>query len=240
MRQMVLNLEAPKPPTLASFVAGRNAELLALLSRHASGDALDLDQRFVYLWGSPGAGKSHLLQALATALTEAHGAGSVRAIDGAGMTSADAIGAAFAFSSGVRLYLLDDCERLVPAAQAAAFALFNQVREAGAALVSAGALPPIQLDLREDLRTRLGWGLVYQLHELSDAEKIEALTRATESRGVQLSPGVLPYLITHFQRDMRSLSAMLDALDRYSLETKRPITLPLLRSLLQREGEPTA
>jgi DnaA family protein len=57
---------------------------------------------------------------------------------------------------------------------------------------------------------------------------------------MSLSPGVLPYLITHYRRDMRSLSAMLDALDQYSLETKRPITLPLLRSLLQLEGEPKA
>lgn len=69
---------------------------------------------------------------------------------------------------------------------------------------------------------------------------VEALTLAADARAMALSPGVLPYLITHFQRDMRSLSAMLDALDRYSLETQRPITLPLLRNLLQREGEPPA
>ena len=70
---------------------------------------------------------------------------------------------------------------------------------------------------------------------MSDEEKIAALTHAANARGLTLSPGVLPYLITHFARDMRSLSAMLDALDQYSLETKRPITLPLLRELLQRQ-----
>ncbi len=91
--------------------------------------------------------------------------------------------------------------------------------------------------MREDLRTRLGWGLIYQLHGLSDQEKIAALTHAAQVRGLHLSSGVLPYLITHFRRDMRSLSAMLDELDRYSLETQRPITLPLLRSLLQLESE---
>ena len=106
--------------------------------------------------------------------------------------------------------------------------------------MASGALPPAQLALREDLRTRLGWGLIYHLHELSDDEKIDALTRNAEQRALRLSHGVLPYLTTHFQRDMRSLSAMLDALDRYSLETQRPITLPLLRSLLQLEGEPPA
>ena len=83
-----------------------------------------------------------------------------------------------------------------------------------------------------DLRTRMGWGLVYQIHGLSDEEKIAALTHAAEARGLTLSASVLPYLLSHFQRDMRSLSTMLDALDQYSLETQRPVTLPLLRDLL--------
>ena len=236
MRQLLLNLEAPKPPTLASFGTGRNAEVVALLAAveaaHAHGHTLELGRRFVYLWSESPAGKSHLLQALAAA------PGS-RLIAGAACNNASA-DPAFLFDPRIGLYLIDDCDRLRPAAQIAAFALFNQVRDNGAALVTSGALPPAQLALREDLRTRLGWGLVYHLHELTDEEKIDALTRTAAQRALRLSPGVLPYLMTHFQRDMRSLSAMLDALDRYSLETQRPITLPLLRSLLQLEGEPPA
>ena len=233
MRQLLLSLEASKPPTLDTFVAGRNAEVLSLLNAHAEQSVADLDRRFLYLWGGPGAGKSHLLQAIAARPDS-------RYIDARLAGTPAAIDATFALTGGIGLYLIDNCEQLTPLAQIAAFALFNQVRESGAALITAGSLPPALLSLREDLRTRLGWGLVYQVHELSDAEKIEALTRAAELRGMMLSPGVLPYLITHFERDMRSLSAMLDALDRYSLETQRPITLPLLRSLLQREGDPTA
>jgi DnaA family protein len=71
------------------------------------------------------------------------------------------------------------------------------------------------------------------VHGLSDEEKMDALTKSATARGLSLSAGVLPYLLTHFRRDMQSLSTMLDALDRYSLETQRPITLPLLRELLQ-------
>jgi DnaA family protein len=117
--------------------------------------------------------------------------------------------------------------------QIAAFALYNQVRESGGMLVAATGRPPAQLTLREDLRTRLAWGLVYQVHGLSDEEKIDALAKSADARGMVLSPGVLPYLLTHSRRDMQSLSAILDALDRYSLETQRPITMPLLRELLQ-------
>ncbi len=223
MRQLLLDLPADKPQTLESFVTGANAELTTLLQRVAHGQATSLDERFVYLWGEAGAGKSHLLQALAATpharlLTPA-----------SALADFD-----YDYDPDTALYLIDDAQQLSAEAQIAAFALFNQVRERGGNLVAAGNVAPAGLAVREDLRTRLGWGLIYQVHGLSDDDKIAALTHAAQARGIALSAGVLPYLLTHFARDMRSLSAMLDALDQYSLETKRPITLPLLRELLQR------
>lgn len=220
MRQLLLDWGMEQPQTLATFVAGQNTELLARLERLHAEPASSLDERFVYLWGASGAGKTHLLRALATA-------------PAARYIAADAGAAEFEFDPAHKLYLVDDCEQLRPAAQIAVFNLFNEVREHGATLVASGSMPPARLVVREDLRTRLGWGLIYQVHGLSDEEKIAALTKAALARGFSLSPGVLPYLITHFHRDMRSLSAMLDALDKYSLETQRPITLPLLRQVLQ-------
>jgi DnaA family protein len=223
MRQLLLDLDAEKPQTLETFVVGQNAELLQLLQQFAQRAQALPRERFVYIWGEPGAGKSHLLHALAA--------------DDTRQLSAASPASAFRFDPRVKLYLLDDCERLRAAAQVAAFNLYNEVKESGALLVASGATAPAGLALREDLRTRLGWGLIYQVHGLSDEEKIAALTQAAQARGMSISPGVLPYLITHFRRDMRSLSAMLDQLDRYSLETQRPITLPLLRSLLQLESK---
>jgi DnaA family protein len=229
MRQLLLDLPAEKPQTLESFVVGANAELLQLLQRLTVGQAVGLDERFVYVWGEAGSGKTHLLRAMATM---------PNAIYIPGDLAEDEANDVFNHQPGVDLYLIDDCNLLKPQAQVAAFALFNQIRELGGCMITTGKVAPAALALREDLRTRLGWGLIYQLHGLSDDEKIEALTHSATARGLALSSGVLPYLITHFTRDMRSLSALLDALDRYSLETKRPITLPLLRELLQRNDVP--
>lgn len=223
MRQLLLDLDASKPQTFDSFVVGNNRELLQRLNTVANNDATPLHDRFIYLWGESGSGKTHLLHAL-------------EQTPGARYLDSTCTPDACVFDHDVSLYLVDDCDRLSPQAQVAVFALFNEVRENGAALVTTGALPPAGLNVREDLRTRLGWGLVYQVHGLTDEEKIAALSHAAQARGLVLSSGVLPYLITHFRRDMRSLSAMLEALDRYSLETQRPITLPLLRELLQ-QGE---
>lgn len=220
MRQLLLDWGAARPQTLDSFVIGRNQELAALLRRIADRGANTPDQRFVTLWGDSGAGKSHLLQAL-------------KASGPARYLSPPMSSREFAWSAGCPLYLLDDCEQFSERQQHAAFNLYNQVQDNGGLLVAAAVLPPAQLPLREDLRTRLGWGLVYQVHNLSDDEKIDALAQSALARGLSLSAGVLPYLLTHFRRDMQSLSTMLDALDRYSLETQRPITMPLLRELLQ-------
>lgn len=232
MKQIPLDLSADQPQSFDTFVTGRNAELLQRLKLLAAGadtsthTASASTDRFIYVWAEAGAGKSHLLQTVATAAGPR-----ARVINAA---SADD---AFDYSPQISHYLIDDVDQLHDDAQIAAFNLFNQIREQGGWLVSTGKLPPTRLELREDLRTRLGWGLIYQVHDLSDDEKIAALLQATLTRGLEIPPAVLTYMLTHYRRDMPSLSRMLDALDRYSLATKRAITLPLLRELLQQESE---
>lgn len=223
---MPLDLSAGEPQTLESFVVGANVELTQHLRHLANRANSSLNENFTYLWGGAGAGKTHLLRAMAS-------------LPATRYIAADASADAFEFLPGQQVYLLDDCDKLSDDAQVSAFALFNQVRENNGVMIAAGSVAPAVLGVREDLRTRLGWGLIYQVHELTDDEKIAALNQRALARGLTLSSGVLPYLITHFRRDMRSLSAMLDALDHYSLETKRAITLPLLRDLLQQERETT-
>jgi len=221
MKQLVLDLGAEPVCTLESFEVGRNAEVAALLRQFAERSSRE---HFAYLWGGIGAGKSHLLKALASS-------------ERARYISPFSIETEFLYSPDVDLYLLDDCEKLSPLAQIDAFALFNEIRANNAFMVSAGSVAPAVLKVREDLRTRMGWGLVYQIQSLTDEEKVATLGQMAEARGLTISPGVLPYLLSHFQRDMRSLSSMLDSLDQYSLETKRPITLPLLREWLQEEAK---
>jgi len=99
---------------------------------------------------------------------------------------------------------------------------------------AAGGAPPAALSLREDLRTRLAWGLVYQLRAPSDADKAAHLRAEAARRGLRLPEEVLAYLLSHLPRDLASLNAVLDALDRYSLASRRPLTLPLVREALQK------
>ncbi|MBI3229285.1 MAG: DnaA regulatory inactivator Hda [Burkholderiales bacterium] len=218
MKQLLLNLIEEQAQSLATFSPGRNLELLHVLTQV---EARTAPEHFIYLWGETAAGKTHLLRALAAHDKALYISGATKRLP--------------SYAPQYDVYLVDDCEKLGPDAQIDAFALFNEIRAHGAYMVTSGAMAPATLPVREDLRTRMGWGLIYQVHALSDAEKIAALEAAAKSRSLNLAQGVLPYLITHVQRDMRSLSTILQALDTYSLETKRPITLPLLRKLLQQE-----
>ena len=222
-RQLTLDLGTPPLATFDNFFAAGNHELVTRLRELdgalAAGPVAD---RTFYIWGEAGSGRSHLLQAL---VHEANGR--------ARFLSPQAPLAAFTFDPKASIYAIDDCERLSGAQQIALFNLFNEVRaHPASALVATGDVAPLGLSVREDLRTRLGWGLVFQLTPLSDESKASALKHAAHERGLAMADDVPAYLLTHFRRDMPSLMTLLDELDRFSLEQKRAVTLPLLRTML--------
>ena len=96
-------------------------------------------------------------------------------------------------------------------------------------------MPPVDLPLREDLRTRIGWGHVFALESLREPEVRAALRREADRRGVFLSDDVMDYLLTRFARDLKHLMAQLDRLDEFSLASKRAITVPLLKQMLSED-----
>jgi len=226
MRQLAFELVAPADPTFGNFIAGRNAEAKQRLDALAQGIS---DEHYVYLWGLPGSGRSHLLKATHAALVQQGRRSQYVACDAATQAMPD--------TQHLDCLVADDVERLPPAGQIALFNAFNALRERGAALVASGDAPAVQLPLRPDVITRLGWGLVYQLHALTDEEKTRALAEHAQQLGFRLEPGIADYLLRHVARDMGSLLATLRALDRYSLEAKRPVTLALVRELVRKTGD---
>lgn len=218
-QQMLLDLKPEQPPTLDNFVVGANVELVERL-RGLGGTG---NFEALYLWGDPGCGKSHLLAATAAS---AHNRRPV-----VHLPAAEA-GEELPLAPG-SLLVIDNIQELGAEAQVALFRAFNAARFLGLALLLAGNEPPLRLALREDLRTRIGQTLIYEIQSLSDDEKGAALRRHAIERGMLMDPGVVQYLLRHGRRDLPSLMDMLNSLDRASLEQKRPPTLPLLRELMQ-------
>jgi DnaA family protein len=219
MRQLILDLIPDHPPTLENFAVGGNADALTALAAWLSAENRET---CLFLWGESGAGKTHLLRACGAESDNTY-------VDAA--TDPDLS----TLNADMRFIAVDNVEALSSAGQISLFNHFNRLRAIGGRLIAAAEAPPLQMTqtLREDLRTRLGSGLIFRLRPLSEAEKIATLNAQATQRGMRLSPEALDYVLARAPRDMRSLSAFLAALDRYSLEHKRPLTMPLLREVLQ-------
>ncbi len=229
-QQLILELQPPPAPSLDNFIGGRNTAAVQALHECGPGKA-------VYLWGPPGVGRSHLLRAIALDRNGLYVDARVSAAALAPIVQDDTIAHA--------LIAIDNVQTLTDSGQAALFALYNRWRESSAStrgfcLVLAGDQAPVVMPVREDLRTRLGWDLVFRLEPLSDEERVQALQNQASARGLDLSQEVIAWVLTHYSRDMSHLSALLDALDRYSIEKHRAITVPLLKDLLAKQSSPDA
>lgn len=220
---MLLDLKPEQPPTLDNFIIAANSELVQRL--RSLGDARNFDA--LYLWGPEACGKSHLLVATSELARRKRPVVSLHGAEA---------GAELSLAPG-SLLVIDDVQKLAAEAQVALFRAFNTARFLGLALLLAGTEPPLRLELREDLRTRIGQTLIYEIQSLSEEQKATALRRRAMERGMLIDSAVLQYLLRHGRRDLSSLVAMLDSLDRASLEQKRPPTVPLLRELMQTSPE---
>ena len=221
-QQLVLDLGRPEPPSFDNFVVGSNAEPIAALAALAAGTSRE---NGVLLWGAPGAGKSHLLRA--TAARAAASRPIVECVTPADIAAASVPDAA--------LVIVDSIDTADPLAQGGLFTLLNELPSRGGQWLAAASVPPASLPLRDDLRTRVALGLVFEIVPLSDADKSRALSAYARERGFRLSDDVIGYLLAHGRRDMPTLVTTLAALDRHSLATQRPITVPLLRDWLQQD-----
>ena len=221
MEQLIFELATPEPPTFANFLPGPNRELVAALARIAGGEGTETG---LVLWGPPGVGKTHLLRATAAAAETRR---PVRLY-------ADPLSLPSDLPAATSLVLVDAVDQADAEAQGRLFTLYNLLKAAGGTLVAAAGLPPARMPLRDDVRSRLGWGLVYEVLPLADEDKPAALATYARSRGFTLGDDVIAYLLAHGRRDMTSLMTTLAALDRHSLASKRPITTPLLREWMQR------
>ncbi|MDP5241318.1 DnaA regulatory inactivator Hda [Uliginosibacterium sp. 31-16] len=224
MHQLTLDVRPEVPATLDNFVVGENAALLAALRRQIAAR----DGSWLYIWGAPGTGRTHLLQA-AIAESRASGRPSARLpADQGGMLQMEPD----------LLVALDDIDQLDADGQALLFRALIQAREAAGSLILAGNAPPQHLVLREDVRTRIGQALIFEIQPLDDDAKGVLLIQHAVARGIALDADIVEYLLRHGRRDAHWLMGVLDELDDASLTQSRPVTLPLLREILRDECEP--
>lgn len=225
MRQIALDIGLSQGPTLGNFLPGPNEAAWQHLQLWIGSGTARRSRSPVptYLWGPAGSGKTHLLRALRAAL-QATG-------EPAGWLDAS-ISDPGPFDEAWAAVLLDDVHLYTAAQQQVAFNWFVQAQAQQRAVLAAGALAPAGLALREDLRSRLGWGHLYALQPLSEAQCRDVLRQTAAARGIVLADEVMDYLLARFSRGLGNLMELLDLIDGYALQTQRPVTIPLIRAMM--------
>lgn len=216
--QLIFELAPDVAPGFDNFLPAGNVEVVAHLRALAAGG---MPETSVTVWGAPGSGKSHLAAAAVAAA-----AMPARPLD----LDRDPLPPDV---TGEMLFTVDGVDRLGTSAQAQLFTLYNTCKEQGAHLLLTASVPPHLAPLRDDLRTRIGWGLVLELKPLADTDKPAALAAYAAEQGFRLPPEVIGFLLSHVRRDMGNLLSIVRALGRLSLATKRSVSVPLARELLQ-------
>jgi DnaA family protein len=226
MQQLALDIGLPVGPSFDNFCTGPNAaarqHLMGWIGVKSAAHLFSPVP--TYLWGPSGSGKTHLLKATCDAL-RAQGA-RVGRMDALTLDLAE-------FDESWAAVALDDVHLYSVEQQHCAFNWFVNCHAHQRPVLAAGASPPAQLKLREDLRTRLGWGHIFGLRLLSETERRAVLRQAADDRGVFLGDDVMDFMLTRFSRDLGSLMQLLELLDGYALQTKRAITIPLIKSMME-------
>jgi DnaA family protein len=225
MKQIALDIGLHTGPTLTNFFPGPNIAALQHLNLWASSPTRSPVP--TYLWGSSSSGKSHLLKAVAHELRE----------QGVHIGWLDAsIHNLPMFDDAWAAVLMDDVHLYTAQQQHAAFNWFVNALTPSSGqqrwVLAAGDRPPADLMLREDLRTRLGWGHVFTLQVLTEPERRAVLRKEADARGVFLSDEVMDFMLNRFSRDLGSLMELLEAIDGYALQSKKSITVSLIKSMM--------
>lgn len=224
--QLTLQVQLRDEATFANFFHGQNEQL----ATHLQSQVQEAQQAFFYLWGASGVGKSHLLQASCLAVKSKGRSAAYISLSESELTPDILEGL-----DDCSLVCLDDIDVVLGKAhwEEAIFHFYNAIREQNHCLVVAATSSPNYLNCcLPDLRSRFTWGMVYQVHGLSDAEKCAVLQLRAKQRGLSLSDEVANFLLRRCSRDMTTLYQILNDLDQASLRSKRSLSIPFIKEVL--------
>ncbi len=227
MKQVALDFKLHPLASFDNFIEGPNSQLIQELKAWVASLKFESFPNCFYLWGERGSGKSHLLQASAHLAREL----------GLQVNHFDPLRPLEPFKPSCKLMVMDDVQDYDQAAQSSCFNWFVNASlptdgiQRGI-LVSA-SLPPTDLLIRDDLRTRFASGLVSAIDVLNEPQRKAVLVQQASLRGLELRADVLEYMMSRFSRDLTNLVGWLDQLDGFSLQSKRSITIPLIKDMLK-------
>jgi len=226
--QLPLNIELNDSQSFENYYSGPNQSIVDYFKQLLVADC----EQYIYIWGSEGAGKSHLLQALCRYFSVSGNAAFYLPLK----DKQDYTEEVLVNLENMALVVIDDIDQIVGDAvwEEALFHFYNRVKDSQAShlILSGNAAPDKSGICLADLTSRLLWGMVFHLKVLSDQDKLIALQKRAHFRGLELSDDVAGYLLRNCPRDLPYLFSLLDKLDQASLVAQRKLTIPFVKTLI--------
>ena len=220
MNQLGLPISLNSSMLLDNFVS--NKELIRSIRQ------VFLDQKSseIYFYGASGNGKTHILQgAVLESLANDKNAVFVDCADLIPDHLAE-------FIDQISLISFDNVHLLSNKNEEIFFDLFNRSRQSQVNILVSGNTLPADLNIMKDIKTRLSLATVFKLEELNDESTMIVIDKQMSDRNLSIDPKVYEYLFKNFSRDLRLLLSTMDDLDKASLQTKKPISIPFVRKFL--------
>lgn len=225
--QLPLGITLPKSAVFDDFLVGDSHVAFSLCQQVAMGEG----EKQLFLWGGAAVGKTHLLQACCHAANQ----NARRAAYFPLSVLIEHDVSALQSMEQLDVLCLDDIQYCAGNTkwEEALFHFINRCRESDIQLIFSANNTPTQLDISlADLSSRLVWGAVLEVKELSDADKLKWLEKRAHSQGLKLSSEVANYLLNNYARDMQSLNTYIEALDSASMAAQRALTVPFVKQVL--------
>ncbi|MGZ8172695.1 MULTISPECIES: DnaA regulatory inactivator Hda [Methylobacter] len=229
--QLPLHFEFRANQTFDDFFPGANHEIITHLQQCIAG----LGEQQIFLWGKSGQGKTHLLQACCHRAQNQNLSSFYFDLSQAELPDPSLLNGLDEYD----VVCFDNIERIAGNAawELAFFNFFNQHRDRGHKLIVSASSAPNDIAIQlPDLKTRLNWGLSLKIQPLTDSDRIAALIFKADQMGFEIAPQAGRFLLRHYDRDLASLWALLEKLDRASLAAKRKLTLPFLKQILNEDS----
>ena len=235
-QQFTLDILVSPAPSLSNFVLSKkdkktNLQLMELLNTLVhyweNPTNTNPELEIIYIWGPTGSGKTHLLKALSQCAQE-------NEVSTCYLEPGSSLWSYLDYGNMLvhKVYLIDNVDHLKENEQKSFFRLLIEAKE-DILIITTGSQSVSVLSLRSDISSRLSSGINFGLHTLNDDEKVKAINDVSVARGITLPADIAPWLIENFHRDLPSLISLIEALDHYSLQTKKSITLALVKDLLK-------
>lgn len=228
IKQIPLSFGLRDDATFASFYAqDKNIQAKQCIYTMATGDG----EQFAYLYGNSGTGKTHLLQAAVNIAYEHRKTSLYLTLKNIKTLTCEQLKSL----NNINLVCIDDIDFVCGNNnwEESLFHLYNQLKENNGKLIISSKHSPQHIKITlADLKSRLSWGISYNLQMLTDEEKIIALRSRAKVRGINLDDKVCNFLFNHLPRDMQQIFSLLDKLDQASLVEKRKITVPFVKEIL--------